>query len=413
MNRQWMMLVGLMLAVLPAGAALACKYAVRDVGFVTLNDAPYTLTIVFGNDATPDAIGQALADAEAVLIHSNVTVSVGRVQDAAAFRDAAGLAGDALPAAVLTAPDDRSAVIASRFEPGRLEAALVPLVRSPAREKLANELIDGFATVVVIEGTDATANARARAIAEDAIARITANLNNFDRVVEVGPSLRIVPAEQRQAERWLLWALNIPLAPAADPELAILFGQGRRLGPVLQGEALTPARLYSHLAIVAQDCECDLDRGWLYGKRFPLAWNDDHRQRTYEALGFDPENALVRAEVSRIISRGTNRGGVGSADPFVDDGGIGGLGLQIYDLGSPADPPAPPADAAARPPAGTTPDAIVDTTSRAATQATATDAGTAASTPPLFTVLLTLTAAGLLVGGGATFMLLRARGGGA
>jgi hypothetical protein len=60
------------------------------------------------------------------------------------------------------------------------------------------------------------------------------------------------------------------------------------------------------MAVVGQDCECGLDRVWMQGERFPLAWGRAEKQAAFAELGFDPDNPKVKAEISRIIARGPN-----------------------------------------------------------------------------------------------------------
>ena len=44
----------------------------------------------------------------------------------------------------------------------------------------------------------------------------------------------------------------------------------------------------------------------MQGERFPLSWGRTEKTAAYKELGFDPENPQVKAEISRIISRGPN-----------------------------------------------------------------------------------------------------------
>ena len=104
-----------------------------------------------------------------------------------------------------------------------------------------------------------------------------------------------------------------------EPQASILIGRGRRLGPALKGDAITSVQLQEMLAVAGQDCECDLDRSWMQGPRMPMAWGPERQQASYQWLGFDPENPLVKAEISRILSRGRNAIRVGS-DPHDTQG---------------------------------------------------------------------------------------------
>ena len=44
----------------------------------------------------------------------------------------------------------------------------------------------------------------------------------------------------------------------------------------------------------------------MQGPMVPLRWGPDRQQTAYNALGFDPDNPLVKAEISRILARGKN-----------------------------------------------------------------------------------------------------------
>ena len=83
-------------------------------------------------------------------------------------------------------------------------------------------------------------------------------------------------------------------------------GRGRRVGEPMRGGLITRTALQEAMAVVGQDCECGLDRVWMQGERFPLAWGQSEKQAAFAELGFDPDNPKVKAEISRIIARGPN-----------------------------------------------------------------------------------------------------------
>ena len=95
-------------------------------------------------------------------------------------------------------------------------------------------------------------------------------------------------------------------SPTPEPQAVVLMGRGRRVGDTMRGGLITRTALQEALAVVGQDCECGLDRVWMQGERFPLAWGQSEKQAAFAELGFDPENPKVKAEISRIIARGPN-----------------------------------------------------------------------------------------------------------
>ena len=78
-------------------------------------------------------------------------------------------------------------------------------------------------------------------------------------------------------------------------------GRGRRVGESMRGGLITRTALQEAMAVVGQDCECGLDRVWMQGERFPLAWGRAEKQAAFAELGFDPDNPKVKAEISRIM----------------------------------------------------------------------------------------------------------------
>jgi hypothetical protein len=105
----------------------------------------------------------------------------------------------------------------------------------------------------------------------------------------------------------LLWSLGVDLPQEASPvtQIALLFGRGRKLGPVLRIPGSRQQDLWRSLGVVGADCECGLDRGWMCGPMVPHAWSTTDEAEAVAALGFDPGNPLVKAEISRILARGS------------------------------------------------------------------------------------------------------------
>ena len=91
-----------------------------------------------------------------------------------------------------------------------------------------------------------------------------------------------------------------------EPQAVVLMGRGRRVGEMMSGGLITRTALQEALAVIGQDCECGLDRVWMQGERFPLAWGQTEKKAAFTELGFDPDNPKVKAEISRIIARGPN-----------------------------------------------------------------------------------------------------------
>jgi hypothetical protein len=166
--------------------------------------------------------------------------------------------------------------------------------------------MEAYAVILVVEGTDTQENQRVVDAARRAADFIEELMPRMPKPVEVAPQVVVLDQKAVTSETSLLWSLGMEVTRQKEPQAAILIGRGRRLGPNLQGEAITALRLQEMLAVAGQDCECDLDRSWMQGPRIPMPWGIERQQRAYGLLGFDPENPLVKAEISRILSRGRN-----------------------------------------------------------------------------------------------------------
>lgn len=120
--------------------------------------------------------------------------------------------------------------------------------------------------------------------------------------IKEGPHILFLSQEKTQQEKILLWSLDIDVENSEGPKVVVLFGRGRRSGPVLTGEHITHENIFSLLAIIGADCECGLDRSAILGKMVPLRWEKKVQSHLITELGFDAENPMIKAEMSQILS---------------------------------------------------------------------------------------------------------------
>ena len=280
----------------------ACRYSVRDTGFVDLGLESYRLRWVPGPRSPAADSGATLrARAEALLRDSNLVwdeepLATGIPPGAGVFlRDVEGR--------VLRLP------VADPSDPASVLKAVESAASSPLRERLYREGLRAYAVVLLVEGTDAVANARARQDIDTAIAATARLLASMPKPVEVPPQAVSLPIREQSAESVTLWGLGMEPVPNEAPRVAIVFGRGRRLGAALEGPLITQTALRDRLLLIGQDCECDLDRAWLRGPLLPGRWGREFQQAALTALGFDPGNPMVRAEISRIVERGPQNPG--------------------------------------------------------------------------------------------------------
>lgn len=289
------------LVFLVAVSAWACRYSVRDTGFVDLGLESYRLKWVPDAGDTRNLPGMLRPKAEALLRDCNVVWDEDPV--GGAFPSAPGLYLCDIEGRILrlplSNPSDAAAVLLG------IETAAV----SPLRERVYREGLRAYALVLLFEGADGSANDRARRDAESAIAATAPLLSSMPKPVEMPPRLVSVSLKDQSAEKVLVWGLGLEPVPSDSPRVAIVYGRGRRLGLPLEGPLITQTALRDRLLLIGQDCECDLDRAWLRGPLLPGRWGRELQQAALDALGFDPGNPMVRAEISRIVERGPQNPG--------------------------------------------------------------------------------------------------------
>ena len=91
---------------------------------------------------------------------------------------------------------------------------------------------------------------------------------------------------------------EIPEKPVAF----VVYGKGRIMGELINYESIALGDVFKLLSIIGADCECGLDRKWLFGYQVPLNWPKQTRQDLSNTLGFDVDNPMVLTEMSRILA---------------------------------------------------------------------------------------------------------------
>ncbi|TVP99868.1 MAG: hypothetical protein EA381_09225 [Planctomycetaceae bacterium] len=319
----WVAWIGLWL--LPTGIAWACRYTVRDIGFVELRGAEYSLVLSEVDDAAPAGGSFRLPEgwAESLareLGGSNLRWQWGGGQEAGS-RVPPEMNRARSVVATLVDRQGRSLELGLWKSRGGAETAagaddleqLVRLVFSPGRERMAREGIGAFAHLVVVEGTDRELNERAWAIAQEAGAAIRKVEPMLPRPIAFPVRVERIGLDQRLRDPVLEWSLGgDPADPAKadaagsprEPMVAVVYGRGRLAGPVMVGDAIGIHETLAQLALVGESCECETDRRWVEERILPHRWTAGDRQRAAASLGFDPESPLVRAEMIRIVSQG-------------------------------------------------------------------------------------------------------------
>jgi hypothetical protein len=299
--------------VFSVSAAYACKYNVRDVGFVDLEQTSYKLYCL-ADRATPKEFSNALRQtASATFLEANVefeTVSIDGDENHPALSLARAQKLDRFPTTLLLAPDQRTLVLPFASTDQKSTDSIWPLlesvVSSPKRDELLEKIVDAFAVVLLVEGTDAMENQRARTVADGAIAQLSKSMDRLPKLVKSPPQLMVISREAAAREKVFLWSLSLESSSPGDPVAAVVYGRGRRIGTPLQGALITQTEIFNYLSMVGQDCECQLDRAWMRGPLMPARWGSDLQSLVVKALGFDAESPSVKTEMSQILARGPN-----------------------------------------------------------------------------------------------------------
>lgn len=319
-----------LLCLLPS-ELFACKYNVRDVGFVDLETGPYRLHCFIRSNSPEDFTRLIRETAAAVFLDSNVelqVVNLDRQPGEEALERARAQDLDSFPALLLVSQENKSLRLplpgAGQSRKEAVWETLEGAVSSPAREALFKIICEVYAVVLLAEGKDPAQNQRARFVAEGAIAQLTRGMEDLPKLVKRPPQLLVVPSAAKEKERVFLWSAGLSEGETEEPAVAVLFGRGRRIGPALRGGLVTQTALYKILAILGQDCECDLDRAWMRGPLIPARWGTDMQTGVQKHVGFDAENPMVKTEISRILERGPSGKRRDSALMDLGDGGVSG-----------------------------------------------------------------------------------------
>lgn len=300
-----------------------CKYSVRDVAFVNVHGKSWQLRLVRPAAVTQErfekwnlALQNQLADSNVGYAWYDSDSDVGKqIQLANPSTTQAPLMD-----LIRLSDASRPLVVSS---PPQLEERVKRLVRSPSRDEIFSKLVDALCVFVLVQSGDKSKDAVVEAKVMAAVKRVNDQMWTLEKPTDTGPSIIIVPQENRSEEKWLLSSLGI--TDHQQPAVAVLYGQGRLLGEVLAGPKITVDAIVARASICGQDCECSLNRNWLYGVQILHQWNKSLERRAEASLDFDPNSAFVIAEVAQILQK--NAGQINQAPPVM----LGG-GLVIHDL---------------------------------------------------------------------------------
>ncbi|MDG1873582.1 MAG: hypothetical protein P8J27_06705 [Mariniblastus sp.] len=304
-----------------------CKYSVRDVAFVNVHGKPWQLQLIKPANVETNEFESWNEELRTRLRDSNV----GYVWLSADSTEALSLESNNLiiqdgktsvsqPRSFLTSPDGLTRPM-QRTDSFDNDIQL--LISSPKRTEVLNQAVDSLCVLVVFECGIEAKDSKARATAESAINRINKQMWTLEKPTDRGPALVVVDAQDPRESGFVN---SVGVESRNSPAVAVIYGQGRRLGDLLVGDQITLKKLVGRASVCGQDCECELNRDWLYQQQIIHVWTQELERKAESGLSFDPLSAFVVAEVAQILAK--------NSDQILDANKVDlGGGLIIHDLG--------------------------------------------------------------------------------
>lgn len=293
-------------------SGFACRYNVRETGFIDLGSDPYYLYSYFNKNTPEEIISGFKQISHTTFIDCNIQVEMINIdmqKDHPAMKYLSKWQIQSFPVAILVSPDGRSLIIPIKkdkepFEKS-LRSALNNIIFSPIREEIIEEVIKRYGVILLIEGENAQENEKYRKIALSAIENIKNQMETMVKHIEYPPVLISMRPESFSHEKVLLWSLGIE-ADVTKPYAAVFYGRDRWIGPLMKADEISEPNLINILSIIGENCECGLDISWVEGTLLPVKWDQKRQAQVARLLEFDPENPLVKLEVSRIMKMGSS-----------------------------------------------------------------------------------------------------------
>ena len=285
----------------------ACRYNIRETGFVDIGSDPYHF-YCFVNHNTPEETTSAFRlILHTAFIDCNIiaeVIDVDSEEGHEAMKYLSLMQIQSFPACILVSPDGRSLAMQIKKDNEPFELSLKSVINSiifsPVREGIINEVIKTYGVVLLIEGKNQQVNDEYRKAVLSALATIKHQMKMMVKNIKYPPVLITLKPESFPDEKVLLWSLGLGES-VEEPHAAVFYGKARWIGPLIKSEEISETNLVKILSIIGLDCECGLDVSWVQGTVLPLRWDQKRQAQVAGSLEFDPENPLVKLEVTRIL----------------------------------------------------------------------------------------------------------------
>lgn len=290
-------------------SAFACKYTVRDIGFTDLGAIEYKLYF-YVDETTPQEIISTFEQLTyAAFLDANVDLEIIHLDEQSNHPARSYLNQQknvSVPAIILADAEDNTLLLPFSYTNENFNESLwrhiEKVVSSSMRKKIIKMVKNTYGAVLLIEGNNEEMNRKAKKAISGAIQDITNSLKLMPKLIENPPQMIVMSKSDISKEQVLLWSINARVKQSDQPQVVVLYGRGRRIGPVLTGKEIIKDNIFSLLAIIGADCECGLDRSVMLGKMIPLRWEKEIQTELAEQLGFDVENPMIKSEMSQILS---------------------------------------------------------------------------------------------------------------
>lgn len=284
----------------------ACRFTVREIGFSILSQDIFTLAII---DENADPNANLWKEFHAKNRDCNLRLEIlNPVSDSEhPIVINAKQKGFKFPRTVLVAPNGSM----YSFDENDISKIYSEILDSPLNVKMRSVLPDVFAAVIWVEGEDVEKNRIAQNKVQQECDAIKNIMPGMPKIVKEGPVEIVVSKNNFQNEKLLLWSLGIDRIPD-EPIAFVLYGRGRIIGVALNYQQILEGGLYKYMSMIGADCECGLDKKWMLGNQIPLLWNKESRQYLAKLVGFDVDNPMILAEMSRILAKETLADATGS-----------------------------------------------------------------------------------------------------
>lgn len=275
----------------------ACRFTVREIGFSTLSQDVYTLAVI---DEQLDLMDQHWKELRTNAKQGNLRVLAlhPKIDSEHPLVLKAKSKNLRFPVVVLSTPDGRI----YPFNNLNQETIFAQSLTSPIRERIRQAFPLVFSVVIWVEGRNTNMNTEMEEKVSAECNAIENIMPTMPKLVKKGPLSVCISQEQFQSEKLLLWSLGIDSIPE-EPIAFVLYGRGRLMGKGLSYKDVMDGALYNYMSMIGADCECGLDKKWMLGRQIPMIWNKEASQVLTDLIGFDVDNPMILAEMSRILTK--------------------------------------------------------------------------------------------------------------